>query len=71
MRYCPNSDQRGSDEGHLVDLLGVAAAGQVVDRSVQALQNGAVSLEAAQTLCNLIADVAGVDVGEDEGVGIA
>ena len=66
-----NSDQRSGDKGHLVDLLGVAAAGQVVDGGVQALQDGAVGLEAAQTLCNLIADVAGVDVGEDEGVGIA
>ena len=26
-----NSDQRGGDQGHLVDLLGIAAAGQVVD----------------------------------------
>ena len=66
-----NSDQRGGDQGHLVDLLGIAAAGQVVDGGVQALENGAVGFKAAQALGNLVADVAGVDVGEDEGVGIA
>ena len=66
-----NSDQRSGDQGHLVDLLGIAAAGQVVDGGVQALENGAVGFKAAQALGNLVADVAGVDVGEDEGVGIA
>ena len=61
----------GSDQAHLVDLVRVAAAGQVVDGSVQALQDGAVSSIAAQTLCDLIADVAGLDAGEDKGVGLA
>ena len=65
-----NSDQCGGDQGHLVDLLGVAAARQIIDGGVQALQDGAVGLKAAQTLGNLVADVAGVDVGEDKGVGV-
>ena len=33
----------GSDQAHLVDLVCVAATRQVVDGSVQALQDGAVS----------------------------
>ncbi len=61
----------GSDQAHLVDLVSVAATGQVVDGCVQALQNGAVSSVAAQTLSDLIADVAGLDAREDEGVGLA
>ena len=60
----------GSDQAHLVDLVCVAATGQVVDGSVQALQDGAVSCVAAQTLGDLVADVAGLDAGEDEGVGL-
>ena len=59
----------GSDQAHLVDFVSVAATGQVVDGCVQALQNGAVGSVAAQTLSDLIADVAGLDAGEDEGVG--
>ena len=64
------SDQSSSDQSHLIDFLGIAATGQVIDGGVQALQDGAVSLKAAQTLGNLVADVAGVDVGEDKGVGV-
>ena len=64
------SGQSGGDDGHLVELVGVAAAGEVVDGGVQALQDGAVSGEAAQTLGDLIADVAGLDLREDEGVGV-
>ena len=66
-----NSDQSGSDQSHLVDLIRIAATGQVVDGSIQPLQDGTVSLIATQTLCDLVADVAGIDIGEDEGVGIA
>ena len=58
----------GGDDSHLVDLVGIAAAAQVVDGSGQTLQDGAVGLEAAQTLGDLVADVAGLDCGEDEGV---
>ena len=60
----------GSDQAHLVDLVGVATTGQVVDGSVQTLQDGAVSCITTQTLSNLIADVAGLDAGEDEGIGL-
>ena len=64
------SGQSRRDDGHLVDLLGVAAAGQVVDGRVQTLQDRAVGRKAAQTLRDLIADVAGLDAREDEGVGV-
>ena len=61
----------GGDDGHLVDLVGVAAAGEVVDGSVQTLKDGSVGFVAAETLCDLVADVAGLDEREDEGVGLA
>ena len=59
------------DDGHGVDLISVAAAGQIVDGSIQTLQDGAVGVVAAQTLSDLVADVTSLDQGEDEGVGIA
>ena len=62
--------QASGDDRHLVNLVSVAAAGQIVDRRIQALQNRAVSSVAAQTLSDLVADVAGLDAGEDEGVGL-
>ena len=37
-----SSGLAGGDEAHLVDLVGVAATGQVVDGSIQTLQDGAV-----------------------------
>ena len=60
-----------SDNGHLINLLGIAAPGEVVDGGVEALEDGPVGLIAAQALGNLVADVARLDVGEDEGVGVA
>ena len=63
--------KRRGDDRHGVDLLGVAAAGEVVDRRVQTEQDRAVGGKVAQALGDLVADVAGVDVGEDEGVGVA
>ena len=36
---CVSSGLAGGDEAHLVDLVGVAATGQVIDGSVQALQD--------------------------------
>ena len=60
--------QCGGDDGHFVDLVGIAATGQVIDGSSQTLQDGAQSFVAAQTLCDLVADVASLDGGEDEGV---
>ena len=47
------------DDCHFVDLVGVASAGQVVDRCIQTLENRTVSLKAAESLCDLIADGAG------------
>ena len=61
----------GGDDGHLVDLVGIAATAKVVDGSSQTLQDGAQSLVATQTLGDLVTDVAGLDGGEDEGVGVA
>ena len=52
------------DNRHLVDLVGVAAAGQVVDGRGQTLQDGALGLEAAQPLGDLVADVAASMVGK-------
>ena len=63
--------QSGGDNGHRIDLLRVAAAGEVVDGGVQAEQDGAVGVEVAETLGDLVADIARVDVGEDESVGVA
>ena len=62
--------KRRGDDRHGVDLLSIAAAGKVVDRRVQAEQDRAVRVEVTQTLCDLVADVTSVDVGEDEGVGV-
>ena len=67
---CSVLAKTGSDAGHGINLLSVAAPGEVVDGRVQTLENGAVSVETAHTLADFIADVARVDIGEDEGVGI-
>ena len=56
------------DNCHLVNLFRIAAAGQVVDWCVQTLKDRTKCLNSTQTLCNLIADVAGIDIWEDEGV---
>ena len=63
--------KRRGDDRHGVDLLGIAAAGEVVDRRVQAEQDRAVGIKRAEALGDLVADVAGVDVGEDKGIGVA
>ena len=55
--------ERCGDDGHLVDFLRVAAAAQVVYRGIQTLKDGAVCGEAAETCRYLIADVAGLDLG--------
>ena len=71
IRWLGGLCQSGGDNGHRIDLLRVAAAGEVVDGGVQAEQDGAVGVEVAETLGDLVADVARVDVGEDESVGVA
>ena len=63
--------KRRGDDRHGVDLLGVAAAGEVVDRRIQTQQDRAVGIKRAEALGDLVADVAGVDVGEDKGIGVA
>lgn len=50
---CLGSGQRSGDDGHLVNLIGVTAPGEVIDGGVQALENGAVGGEAAQALAIL------------------
>ena len=50
--------KRRGDDRHGVDLLGVAAAGEVVDRRVQTEQDRAVGVEGAEALGDLVADVA-------------
>ena len=71
IRWLGGLCQSSGDNGHRIDLLRVAAAGEVVDGGVQAEQDGAVGVEVAETLGDLVADVARVDVGEDESVGVA
>ena len=51
--------------------LSITAPGEIVNGGVEAQEDGAVSLKGTQTLGDFVADVAGVDVGEDKGVGIA
>ncbi len=58
----------GSDQAELVDLIGIAAAGKVVDRCVQTLKDRAVCIVAADTLCELMTDICGLEVREDEDV---
>ena len=53
------------------DVLGRAAAGQVVHRGGQALRNGTVRLCLGQALYQLVTDVASVQIGEDENVRFA
>ena len=63
--------QSSRDDGHLVNFVCVAASGQVVDGCVQAQGDRTISSVSAQSLCDLVADVARFDAGEHEGVGIA
>ena len=60
--------ESSSDNCHLVDFFRIAAAGQVVNWCVETLKNWTKCLKAAQTLCNLITDVARIDIWEDKGV---
>ena len=65
-----HAGQSSGDDCHGVDLLGVTAAAEVVDGGVQTQQDGSVGVEGAQTLGDLVTDVARVDVRANEGVGI-
>ncbi len=61
----------GGDEGGGVDVVGGAAAGEVVEGFGEALEEGAVGGGAAEAFDEFVADVAAVEVGEDEGVGVS
>ena len=58
----------GDDDG-LVDVVGRASAGEVVDRSGETLEHGTYGLDAAETLHEFVCDVAHLKVGEYEHVG--
>ena len=60
------SGKRSCDDSHGINLDRVAAAGEVVDLCVQAKKDRAVSFEVTHTLSDLVAEVACVDVREDE-----
>ena len=60
-----------SDDDSLVDVFGEATAAEVVDGSCEALEHGAYSLHAAETLHEFVGDVAHLEVGEHEHVGAA
>ena len=52
------------------DILGGASAGKIVHRLCEALKVGTNRRRAAKTLCDLVSDVSGLKVGEDEHVRI-
>ena len=59
----------GRDGNGVNDILRFAAAGKIVGRTVQALQNRADGRRPRQTLSQFVRDVAGLQVGKDEHVG--
>ena len=60
----------GGDGDDANDIAGGATAREVVDRLGDALEDGAVGLGATEALDELVADVAGLEVGEHEDVGV-
>ena len=54
------------DDCHCVDLFGVAAAGEIINRCVESLKDRTVCSITAETLCNLVSDIAGFDQREDK-----
>ena len=61
----------GTIVSNAYDILGDAAAGKVIDRSSDTLGNRAVSLSLCKSLNELVADVAGVKVGEYKNVSLS
>ena len=49
----------------------VAAAGEVVDRFFEALEDWAESLGAGEAFDEFVSDVSGFEIGENENVGVA
>ena len=60
----------GHDDG-VDDVFYSGSAAEVVDGSCQALEDRAYGAGAGETLYELIGDVARLERGEDEGVGVA
>src|SRR3989339_276591 len=67
----PSGALEGGDRRHVHDVLHAAAAGQVVDALGHPLQHRTHGLGSGQALDQFIADVAGVQVREDQDVGFA
>jgi len=59
------------NEARDCDIGRTCATRKVIERLGRALQDGAVGIEAGQTLRDLIADVAGIQIGKDQNVRLA
>ena len=70
MSFSSFSCQSCRDDRHRIDFHRVASAGKVIDLCIQTKKNGAVSFELTHALCDLVSDIACIDIREDEGVGI-
>ena len=62
-------DSGDCDDAH--DILCGAAAGQIVHRLCDALEDRAIGLGASEALDKLVADVAGLEIREDEDIGMS
>jgi hypothetical protein len=60
-----------SDNDFTVDVVSRATAGEIVQGHGKSLEHRTVGLCFAQTLDQLVADVSGVQVGEDQHVGLS
>ena len=71
MELCLGTDSlvAGDDDG-LVDIFGIATAREVVDGSGQTLKHGTYGFYAAETLHELVGDVAHFKRGEYQYVGL-
>ena len=61
----------GGDCDHLVDVIHGAAAAEIVDRAGDTLEDRSDGVGVAEPLDELVADVADLEVGEYEDVGVA
>lgn len=64
------SSLEGSDSGEVVDVHGGASAGEVVDSTVKTLQDRTDGGSTTDALCDLVGDVAHLEVGEDKDIGV-
>ena len=58
----------GSDGDDGNDVFGRAAAGQIIHRRIESLRDGAEGIGACKPLDQLVTDIGGIEVGEDEDV---